>query len=187
MIMQTITPSRTYTDNAGRNYSIPPDNQVPAPANQVQGTTYPSTKVNLDNYTQTIGAQLQTFTDGLTGAYTDARGNQLYQWSQYYGDAPMTLTTADAPFQPLPANASQMSINQESATTYLMYMPSGGVWTAIASVQWSWSATVSAQGGWMPTGQANPATPAPVGDPWPEWAGLTSNIGAGPGGGWVGS
>ncbi len=187
MIMQTITPSRAYTDNTGANFTVPPDNQVPPANQQDPSKTYPTTKVNLDNYTGSTGGQLQKLTNGETDIYTDAMGQPTKHWIQNFGDAALTLTTADPAAQPLPVNAVSGSINQETADTYLMYMPDGGVWTAIDSIHWSWNVSASAQGNWMPTGQANPSNEAQPADPWPEWAGLTSNIAARPNNGWVAS
>jgi len=187
MIMQTITPARRYSDNLGKNYTMPPDNQVPAPNQQFAGTTYPTTTVNLDNATGPIGAELEKFTNGQTDPYTDAMGNATNHWEQEFVDPPLTLTAAD-PVSALflnPNSTVSGSINQETADTYLMYKPDGGVWTALNSIHWSWSVSASAVAMWDPTGRANPSNPVPPADPWPEWAGLISNVLARPNGGWV--
>ncbi len=142
MIMQTVNQTRSYVDAAGVTHSYILDNEVPPASQQVLGQSYPTVQVDLDNFTGTIGSALQSYsqaTNSADGPTLTRTGKQGYSWHQNFGDPQIALSTPDAPRVTFPAAAVSISVSSEMYNTYLMYLPDGGgVWTAVAKVQWSW-------------------------------------------------
>jgi hypothetical protein len=64
-------------------------------------------------------------------------------WSLTANDGPLQTETSDPATLNEPIGDLYMSVNTVSYYTYLMYMPTGGVWVALAELQWSWTGSAT--------------------------------------------
>jgi hypothetical protein len=197
MFMQTVNASNSYTNTAGQTFiqnsptSAPSiDNGVPGDGAQLGHEAAP-----------TGGAPAAGFPIG--GGFPGGAGWTL---PVTQGNPPVTVTNAsyifaDTPSISAPAginNLGSMTVgstggnpavpggNPETFTLYLMYQAqSGGVWVALASVNWGWGGNATSSNGMTldagtlhpsDSGTANITQPVTGTAAFPTWTGSTQTV-----------
>lgn len=160
MFMQLVRADRTVTFADDTTYSIKTD----------------SFRID-DGYPSTLGYPAV----GKLVLDANPELDEVTSWTLNPDKAPLLLfAMSDAPATWGPANAKQIVMN-DSFRTYLMFRPAGGVWIALAQLNWSYNVSASniPGPGWAIDPGAvlpNPGNViAPLGnDAFPTWIGRVS-------------
>jgi hypothetical protein len=121
--------------------------------------------------------------DGVNGACNPI-GSEIEHpiengWSLGPSSVLTSMSTFDAPSLAEPLDAESMSV-MVTLDTYLMYMPTGGVWVALADLQWSWVGSAENIPPWpgnSATSDDGGTSSTPSGAAaFPGWSGDTSEL-----------